>query len=98
MIDLGTRPAISSIPGLVEAKPLTSETLLALERIPDRLVVLGGSYVGVEFAQAMQRLGSRVTIVERGGQLLAREDEDVAAAVAGILRRTAGGRAGCKSS
>jgi pyruvate/2-oxoglutarate dehydrogenase complex dihydrolipoamide dehydrogenase (E3) component len=85
VIDLGTRPAIPQIPGLAEAKPLTSETLLALERIPERLVVLGGSYVGVEFAQAMQRLGSRVTVVERGGQLLAREDEDVASAVADIL-------------
>jgi probable pyridine nucleotide-disulfide oxidoreductase len=86
VIDLGTRPAIPPIPGLAEARPLTSETLLALERIPERLVVLGGSYVGVELAQAMQRLGSRVTIVERGGQLLAREDEDVAAAIAEILR------------
>ena len=86
VIDLGTRPAIPPIPGLAEARPLTSETLLALERIPDRLVILGGSYVGVELAQAMQRFGSRVTVVERGGQLLAREDEDVAAAVAEILR------------
>jgi pyruvate/2-oxoglutarate dehydrogenase complex dihydrolipoamide dehydrogenase (E3) component len=86
VIDLGTRPAIPPIPGLAEARPLTSETLLALERIPERLVVLGGSYVGVELAQAMRRFGSRVTIVERGPHLLAREDEDVAAAVAKIFR------------
>jgi pyruvate/2-oxoglutarate dehydrogenase complex dihydrolipoamide dehydrogenase (E3) component len=75
------------IPGLTEARPLTSETLLALERIPERLVVLGGGYVGLELAQAMQRLGSRVTVVERSAQVLAREDEDIAAAVAEIFRQ-----------
>jgi pyruvate/2-oxoglutarate dehydrogenase complex dihydrolipoamide dehydrogenase (E3) component len=86
VIDLGTRPAIPRIPGLSEARPLTSETLLALERIPPRLLVLGGGYVGLELAQAMRRLGSSVTVVERGGQLLAREDDDIGAAIAEILR------------
>jgi len=86
VINLGTRPALPGVPGLADAAPLTSESLLELERIPVHLVVLGGGYVGVEFAQAMRRLGSRVTLVQRGPQLLAREDSDVAAAVAAILR------------
>jgi pyruvate/2-oxoglutarate dehydrogenase complex dihydrolipoamide dehydrogenase (E3) component len=60
--------------------------LLTLERIPPRLLVLGGGYVGLELAQAMRRLGSSVTVVERGGQLLAREDDDIGAAIAEILR------------
>lgn len=86
VINLGTRPALPGIPGLADAVPLTSESLLELERIPAHLVVMGGGYVGVEFAQAMRRLGSRVTLVQRGPQLLAREDADVADAVAAILR------------
>ena len=86
VIDLGTRPAIPPIPGLAASGPLTSETLLELERLPERLVVLGGGYVGLELAQAMHRFGSHVTVIERGGQLLSREDEDVAAEVAKILR------------
>jgi probable pyridine nucleotide-disulfide oxidoreductase len=85
VIDLGTRPAIPDIHGLAAAEPLTSDTLLELERIPARLVVLGGSYVGLELAQAMHRFGSHVTVVERGPQLLAREDGDIAAAVADIF-------------
>jgi pyruvate/2-oxoglutarate dehydrogenase complex dihydrolipoamide dehydrogenase (E3) component len=86
VINLASRPAIPAIPGLAEAQPLTSETLLRLERIPPRLVVLGGGYVGLELGQAMSRLGSSVTVVERGPQLLSREDDDVATAVSDILR------------
>jgi pyruvate/2-oxoglutarate dehydrogenase complex dihydrolipoamide dehydrogenase (E3) component len=89
VIDLGSVPAIPNIPGLAESEPLTSDTLLDLERLPARLLVLGGSYVGVELAQAMRRFGARVTVIERGPQLLSREDEDVAAAVAQILREDA---------
>jgi pyruvate/2-oxoglutarate dehydrogenase complex dihydrolipoamide dehydrogenase (E3) component len=86
VINLAGRPALPAIPGLVEAHPLTSETLLELERIPPRLLVFGGGYVAIELAQAMHRFGSAVTIIERGSQLLSREDGDVAAAVAEILR------------
>jgi pyruvate/2-oxoglutarate dehydrogenase complex dihydrolipoamide dehydrogenase (E3) component len=85
VIDLGTRPAIPPIEGLAEARPFTSESLLDLDRIPGRLLVLGGSYVGLELAHAMRRFGSRVTVVERGPHLLPREDEDVASAVTEIL-------------
>jgi pyruvate/2-oxoglutarate dehydrogenase complex dihydrolipoamide dehydrogenase (E3) component len=86
VINVGTRPALPPIPGLADSRPLTSETLLDLERIPRRLVVLGGGYVGLELAQAMRRLGNDVAIVERGQQLLSREDEDIATAVADVLR------------
>lgn len=84
VINLGTRPALPDVPGLVGAGPLTSETLLELERIPERLVVVGGGYVGLEAAPAMRRFGSRVTVLQRGPQLLSREDDDVAAAAAEI--------------
>ena len=86
VINLASRPALPAIPGLAQAAPLTSESLLRLERIPPSLVVLGGGYVGLELAQAMRRFGSSVTVIERGPQLLSREDEDVADAVTGILR------------
>jgi pyruvate/2-oxoglutarate dehydrogenase complex dihydrolipoamide dehydrogenase (E3) component len=80
-LDLGTRAAIPDVPGLSEAKPMTNVEALDLERLPDHLVVLGGGYVGLEFAQAMRRFGSRVTVIEQGPQLAAREDPDIAAAL-----------------
>jgi pyruvate/2-oxoglutarate dehydrogenase complex dihydrolipoamide dehydrogenase (E3) component len=86
VLNLGTRPALPDIDGLAQARPLTSESLLEFRRIPQRLLVLGGGYVGIELGQAMQRLGARVTIVERGPQLLAGEDADIAVEVARLLR------------
>jgi pyruvate/2-oxoglutarate dehydrogenase complex dihydrolipoamide dehydrogenase (E3) component len=83
-LDLGTRPHVPPIPGLVETA-LTNVELLELDRLPAHLVVLGGGYVGLEFAQAYRRFGSRVTVVERGPQLLAREDPDVADALHTLL-------------
>jgi thioredoxin reductase len=80
-LDLGTRAAIPDVPGLSEAKPMTNVEALDLERLPDHLVVLGGGYVGLEFAQAMRRFGSRVTVIDQGPQLAAREDPDIAAGV-----------------
>jgi pyruvate/2-oxoglutarate dehydrogenase complex dihydrolipoamide dehydrogenase (E3) component len=80
-LNLGTRATIPDIPGLTEAAPLTHVEALELDRVPSHLIVLGGGYVGVEFAQAFRRFGSRVTILESGPQLLRREDPDVAAAV-----------------
>jgi pyruvate/2-oxoglutarate dehydrogenase complex dihydrolipoamide dehydrogenase (E3) component len=65
---------------------LTSTTIMELDTVPDHLIVLGGGYIGLEFAQMFRRFGSRVTVVQRGGQLLAQEDADVADAVADILR------------
>jgi pyruvate/2-oxoglutarate dehydrogenase complex dihydrolipoamide dehydrogenase (E3) component len=79
-LDLGTHAFIPALPGLA-AMALTNIELLELDRVPEHLVVLGGGYVGLEFAQAYRRFGSRVTVVERGPQLLAEEDPDVAAAL-----------------
>jgi pyruvate/2-oxoglutarate dehydrogenase complex dihydrolipoamide dehydrogenase (E3) component len=77
-LNLGTHAAIPDVPGLKAAKPMTHVEVLELDRVPAHLVVLGGGFVAVELAQAMRRFGSRVTIVERGPQLIAREDPDVA--------------------
>jgi pyruvate/2-oxoglutarate dehydrogenase complex dihydrolipoamide dehydrogenase (E3) component len=84
-LNLGTHATIPPIPGLAEARPLTNIELLELDRLPEHLVVLGGGYVGLEFAQAYRRFGSRVTIIQNGPQLLGREDPDVAAEIQQIL-------------
>jgi len=84
-LNLGTRASVPSVPGLAEARPLTHIEALELDRIPGHLIVLGGGYVGLEFAQAYRRFGSRVTIIERGSRLAKREDEDVSNEVERIL-------------
>ena len=84
-LNVGTRAAIPGVAGLADAQPLTHVEALELDRLPAHLIVLGGGYVGVEFAQAYRRFGSRVTILEFGQQLLGREDPDVAVAVLKIL-------------
>ena len=84
-LNLGTHAAIPDIPGLRAAKPLTHVEALELDRLPSHLIVLGGGYVGVEFAQAFVRFGSRVTVLERGPQLLPREDKDVAESLVELL-------------
>ncbi len=78
-LNLGTRPTIPDVPGLASASPLTHIEILELDRLPEHLIVLGGGYVGLEFAQAYRRFGSRVTVIDRGAQLLSREDPDVSA-------------------
>ena len=77
VLNLGTHAAIPSVPGLAEAGPLTNIEALELDRVPEHLVILGGGYVGLEFAQAYRRFGSRVTIIDHGARLLAREDPDI---------------------
>src|SRR4030088_1124159 len=81
VIDVGTRAAIPDVPGLAQCRPLTHVEALELDHVPEHLLVLGGGYVGLEFAQAMRRFGSRVTVVEQGPQLVAREDNDVSQAL-----------------
>ena len=80
-LNVGTRAALPAVPGLAEAKPLTHVEALDLDRLPEHLIVLGGGYVGLELAQAIRRLGSRVTVVERGPRVARREDPDVSAAL-----------------
>jgi len=84
-LNLGTRAAVPDVPGLRATAPLTHVEALRLERLPRHLVVLGGGYVELEMAQAFRRLGSTVTVIERGSQLAGREDPDVAAAVLELL-------------
>ncbi len=84
-INTGTRPAQPSIPGLAEAGALNSESIQRLDELPEHLVVLGGSYVALEFAQMFRFFGSKVTVLERAPQLIKREDPDVAETLAKFL-------------
>jgi pyruvate/2-oxoglutarate dehydrogenase complex dihydrolipoamide dehydrogenase (E3) component len=86
IIDTGSRARLDDTPGLSDARPLTHVEALDLDRIPGHLIVLGGGYVGLELAQAFRRFGSRVTVVERNGALIHREDPDVTAAVEQLFR------------
>jgi pyruvate/2-oxoglutarate dehydrogenase complex dihydrolipoamide dehydrogenase (E3) component len=85
-INAGARPANPPIEGLDNVPALNSTSIMELDVLPEHLLVLGGSYVGLEFAQMFRRFGSEVTVVELGRQLMGREDADIAEAVAGILR------------
>jgi len=85
-ITTGARPAIPDIPGLEDAGYLTSETVFSLTEKPERLVVIGGGPQGCELAQAFHRLGSRVTIVQHGPQVLPREDPDAAQVLARVFQ------------
>jgi pyruvate/2-oxoglutarate dehydrogenase complex dihydrolipoamide dehydrogenase (E3) component len=85
VISTGSRPNIDLAAGLAVARPMTHVEALELDYIPDHLVVIGGGYVGLEFAQAMRRFGSRVTIVEKNNALIHREDRDVSDALRELL-------------
>jgi pyruvate/2-oxoglutarate dehydrogenase complex dihydrolipoamide dehydrogenase (E3) component len=85
-VNVGTHAAIPDVPGLRQARPMTHIEALDLQRRPDHLIVLGGGYVALELSQALRRLGSRVTLIERGPQLVAKEDGDVAQAVLQLFR------------
>lgn len=85
-INAGDRPAKPDIPGVETVPTLNSTSIMELDTVPEHLLIVGGGYVGLEFGQMFRRFGSRVTIIQRGPYLLAREDTDVAEAVAQILR------------
>src|SRR5262245_43058178 len=85
-INTGARPARPAIDGLDSVDALDSTSIMELSALPEHLLVLGGGYIGLEFGQMFRRFGSAVTVVQRGRQLLAREDPDVAEAVAAIIR------------
>jgi pyruvate/2-oxoglutarate dehydrogenase complex dihydrolipoamide dehydrogenase (E3) component len=84
-LNVGGRAAVPDMPGLRDIPYLTNTTILGLDRVPAHLLVVGGSYIGLEYAQMYRRFGARVTVVEKGPRLIGREDEDVSAAVRGIL-------------
>jgi pyruvate/2-oxoglutarate dehydrogenase complex dihydrolipoamide dehydrogenase (E3) component len=84
-INVGGRANVPSMPGMDQVSFLTNSTLLELKTLPRHLVVVGGSYIGLEFAQMYRRFGSEVTVVEKGPRLVSHEDEDVSEAIKGIL-------------
>ena len=85
-INVGARAAIPPIPGLDHVPYLTNSSMMDVDFLPAHLIILGGSYVGLEFAQTYRRFGSEVTVVEAAPRLIAREDEDVSQAVADFLK------------
>jgi pyruvate/2-oxoglutarate dehydrogenase complex dihydrolipoamide dehydrogenase (E3) component len=84
-INVGGRATVPDMPGIDKVKFLTNTTMLQLDTLPRHLVVIGGSYIGLEFAQMYRRFGSEVTVVEKAARLIHREDEDISAAVKEIL-------------
>ena len=85
-INVGARATIPTIPGLDQVPYLTNSSMMDIDFVPSHLVILGGSYVGLEFAQVYRRFGSKVTVIEFGPRLISREDDDVTQAVAGFLK------------
>jgi pyruvate/2-oxoglutarate dehydrogenase complex dihydrolipoamide dehydrogenase (E3) component len=81
IVNTGTHATFAPIPGLADAQPLTHVEALELDEVPAHLLVLGSGYIGLEFAQAMRRFGSKVTVLERSLRLLPNEDEDVSEAL-----------------
>ena len=84
-INVGGRAAVPPLPGIGQVPFLTNSSLLALDRLPKHLIVVGGSYVGLEFAQVFRRFGAAVTVVEMGPRLVGREDEDISQAIRDIV-------------
>ena len=85
-LNVGARATIPPIPGLDQVPYLTNSSMMDIDFLPAHLVILGGSYIGLEFAQAYRRFGSEVTVIELGPRLCVREDEDVSRAVADFLK------------
>lgn len=85
-INTGGRPVNPPVEGLDQVPTLNSTSIMELDTVPEHLLVLGGGYIGLEFGQMFHRFGSKVTVIQRGERLLAREDADVAGEVAQILR------------
>ena len=86
-INVGGKAVVPAIAGLGSVPYLTNESIMEIEFVPEHLIVLGGSYIGLEFAQIYRRFGSKVTVIEAAPRLVAREDEDVSAAIKDILER-----------
>ncbi|HTR37295.1 MAG TPA: FAD-containing oxidoreductase [Bryobacteraceae bacterium] len=80
-LNVGGRAIIPDMPGIGEVKYLTNSSMMDVDFLPQHLVIIGGSYIGLEFAQMFRRFGSEVTVIEMGPRLIAREDEDVSAAI-----------------
>jgi len=85
-INVGGRALVPAMPGIEEVGYLTNSTMMDVDFLPEHLIIIGGSYIGLEFGQMYRRFGAQVTIVEKGPRLIAREDEDVSRGVADILK------------
>jgi len=86
-INVGGRPLVPKMPGLDRVSYLTNLSMMEVDFLPEHLVVIGGSYIGLEFGQMYRRFGSRVTVIEMGPRLIAREDEDVSLTIQDILQK-----------
>ena len=85
VINVGGRAVVPAMPGVGDVKILTNTSIMELDTLPEHLVIIGGSYIGLEFAQMYRRFGSKVTVIEKSPTLIGREDEDVSAGVREIL-------------
>jgi pyruvate/2-oxoglutarate dehydrogenase complex dihydrolipoamide dehydrogenase (E3) component len=85
VLNVGGRATVPDMPGIDSIDYLTNSSVMEVDFLPEHLVIVGGSYIGLEFAQMYRRFGSRVTVIQRGPRLIAREDEDVSATVKEIL-------------
>ncbi|KAF2738602.1 FAD/NAD(P)-binding domain-containing protein [Polyplosphaeria fusca] len=85
IICTGSRALIDDTPGIKDSDPLTHVEMLELDAVPEHLVILGGGYIGIEFAQAYARFGSKVTVIDRNATILKKEDQDISAAIKDIL-------------
>jgi pyruvate/2-oxoglutarate dehydrogenase complex dihydrolipoamide dehydrogenase (E3) component len=85
-INVGGRAFVPDMPGLDQVQYLTNSSMLDVDFLPPHLIIIGGSYIGLEFAQIYHRFGSEVTVIEMAPRLIPREDEDVSAAIANILQ------------
>lgn len=86
-LNVGGRATVPDFPGVDEISYLTNTSILQLTEVPDHLIVIGGSYIGLEFAQAYRRFGARVTVIEKGPRIVGREDEDISTALQEILEK-----------
>lgn len=86
-LNVGGRASVPDIPGLGDVPYLTNSSVMELDRVPEHLVIIGGSYIGLEFAHVYRRFGSNVTVVEKSDKLLPHEDDDVATGIRAILER-----------
>ena len=84
-LNVGGRASVPDMPGITKVGYLTNSSMMEIDFLPEHLIIIGGSYIGLEFAQMYRRFGSRVTVVEMGPRLIAREDEEVSAAIQKIL-------------
>ena len=86
-LNVGTQALIPEMPGLEEIDYLTNSSMMEVDFLPEHLIIIGGSYIGLEFAQIYRRFGSQVTVVDRGERLIKRDDEDVSEAIRKVLER-----------